>query len=93
MAEGSGEEENAFSFHSYSRKDERKFEDGSDDAEKSGLKPSFGLGKTHTAEKKEVTENHGSGIKSINLLITCFVRAYFSFIREFKQASILIRLR
>jgi hypothetical protein len=74
MAEGSGEEENAFSFHSYSRKDERKFEDGSDE-EKNGFKPSFGLGKTHTAEKKEVTENHGSGINSIGLLITCFVRA------------------
>jgi len=75
MAEGSGEEENAFSFHSYSRKDERKFEDDSDDAEKNGFKPSFGLGKTHTAEKKEVVENHGSGIHSINLLTTCFVRA------------------
>jgi hypothetical protein len=75
MAEGSGEEENAFSFHSYSRKDERKVEDGCDDAEKNGLKSSSGLGKTHTAEKKEVTESHGSGIHSIFLLTTCFVRA------------------
>lgn len=75
MAEGSGEEENAFSVHSYSRKDERKFEDCSDGAEKNDFKPSFGLGKTHTAEKKEVTENHGSGIHSINLLTTCFVSA------------------
>jgi len=68
MAEGSGEEENAFSFHSYSRKDERNFEDDSDGAEKNGFKPSFGLGKTHPAEKKEVLENHGSGIPSIDLL-------------------------
>jgi hypothetical protein len=69
MAEGSGEE-NTFSFHSYSRKDERKFEDGSNDAEKNSFKPYFSLGNTQSAEKKVLAENHGSGKHSINLLST-----------------------
>jgi hypothetical protein len=68
MAEGSGRGESTFSFHRFSRNDEREFEDGSDDAEKNSFKPYFSLGKTRTAEKKVLAENHGSGKHSINLL-------------------------
>jgi hypothetical protein len=61
MAEGSGEDENPYSFHSYSRKNERKSVEGNDDKEESSVKPDLGLGNTQTSEKKVVTENHGSG--------------------------------
>ncbi|XP_069688076.1 uncharacterized ENTR1 family protein [Periplaneta americana] len=61
MAEGNGEDENPYSFHSYSRRNERKPEEESDDTEENVVKPDLGLGNTHSFEKKTVTENHGSG--------------------------------
>ena len=61
MAEGSGEEENTFSFHGYLRNHERKFEDGSDEVEKNSFKSYFGLGKTETVEKKAFIDNYGPG--------------------------------
>jgi hypothetical protein len=67
MAEGNGEEENPYSFHTYTRKNERKSEEGSGDTEEDSVKPDIGLGNTQTSERKAVTENHGSGKHSTYL--------------------------
>jgi hypothetical protein len=61
MAESSGEEENPYPFHSYSRKNEQKYGEEHGDTEDSSLKPDLGLGNTQTGEKKAVIENYGSG--------------------------------
>jgi hypothetical protein len=67
MAEGSGGEENSYSFHSYTRKNERKSVESNDDKEEDSVKPDLGLGNTQTSEKKLVTESHGPGKHSTNL--------------------------
>lgn len=68
MAEGSGEEENPYSFHSYSRKNERKSTEGNDVKEENSVKPDLGLGNAQTCEKKVVMENLGSGKDSTKLV-------------------------
>jgi hypothetical protein len=61
MAESSGEEENPYSFHSYSPKNEQKSGEENGDTEDNSLKPDLGLGNTQTVEKKAIIENYGSG--------------------------------
>jgi hypothetical protein len=61
MAESSGEEENPYPFHSYSRKSEQKYGEEHGDTEDNSLKPDLGLGNTQTVEKKAIIENYGSG--------------------------------
>lgn len=78
MAESSGEEENPYSFHSYSRKNEQKNGEEHGDTEDNSSKPDLGLGNTQTAEKKTIIENYGSGKHFMDIVdhvvnLFCFV--------------------
>ena len=61
MAEGNGEDENPYSFNTYSRRNGGKSGEESDDTEENTVKPDLGLGNTPNFEKKTVSENHSSG--------------------------------
>lgn len=61
MAEGSGEDENPYSFHSYSRKNQQEYGEENGDTEDNSSKTYQSLGTAQTAEKKSVIENYGSG--------------------------------
>nr|CAD7578205.1 unnamed protein product [Timema californicum] len=60
MADGCGEDENAYSFPNYTRKKNRRTTENTEDVEESPVEPDLGLGTEHTFEKKS-SETTGSG--------------------------------
>nr|CAD7406348.1 unnamed protein product [Timema cristinae] len=60
MADGCGEDENAYSFPNYTRKKNRRTTENTEDVEESPVEPDLGLGTEHTFEKKS-SEITGSG--------------------------------
>nr|CAD7193752.1 unnamed protein product [Timema douglasi] len=60
MADGCGEDENAYFFPNYTRKKNRRTTENTEDVEESPVEPDLGLGTEHTFEKKS-SETTGSG--------------------------------
>ncbi|XP_067000777.2 uncharacterized protein l(3)04053 [Anabrus simplex] len=61
MAEGNGEEENPYSFRTFSRKKESRKSDEADDPEEKSVRPDLGIGNQRNYEKKPPPEVHSSG--------------------------------